>query len=276
MSHTTTTDTTDTHAGNPEWTPLHVARLQVCEFLALAASDPRSQRWERLSDENFVRSSEKAAAFLAQEPAAVPPMLAPGESAPATLDLAPLIAALRAPHETLVDEYDRVFGLVSSKECPAYETDYCPQTFSVFRSQQLADVAGYYAAFGLEPSRDMPERADHVALEIEFLAWLLAKQCHALRPDNANATEQAAVCCDAQKSFMTAHMAWWLPAFAHALARKAGGGYFSALADALTAWVPIERAVLGIEPPTELAAPNPADETEMGCGSCGGARSASP
>ncbi len=276
MKDATTHDAVKASAITSEWTPLHAARLAVCRLLALVASDPRSARWQRLGQEEFIETARAAAAFLGQEPAAMPQQLAPGERTPADLDLASLAEALDAPHDDLVEEYDRVFGLVASKECPVYETDYCPQTFSVYRSQQMADVAGYYSAFGLQPSRDMPERPDHVAMEIEFLAWLLAKEHHALRPDNDDATEQASVCRDAQKSFVQAHLAWWLPAFAHALQRKTGGaegvvavGYLSELARILAAWVPIERAVLGVEPPIELAAPNPADENEVGCGSCG-------
>lgn len=258
------------------WTPVHAARLQVCSFLSLAASDPLCARWDRFRQDAFFRAAVAAAGFLANEPSVVPPELAPGEEPPGALDLSALVAALRAPHADLVGEYERVFGLVSSKECPAYETDYCPQTFSVYRSQQLADVAGYYSAFGLQPSRDMPERADHVALEIEFLVWLLAKERSALRPDNQDAAEQAEICRDAQKSFVEAHLAWWIPAFAHALKKKtdhtdtATSGYLGELAKALAAWIPIERAALGIEPPTELMAPNATEQDEMDCGACGG------
>jgi len=268
--------TPDTTAEDQTWTPLHQARLTVAGFLALAISDPRSERWARLDDEEVRRGAVEAAALLAQHPGAVPTDMAPGERPPGELDLTSLVDGLSAPHDELVAEFDRVFGLVSSKECPPYETEYCPQTFSVFRSQEMADVAGYYAAFGLQPSRDVPERPDHVALEIEFVAWLLVKECHAQRPDNPHAAEQVEVSRDAQKSFVETHLAWWLPAFAAALQRKVGepeaeseDSYLGALADALAAWVPIERAVLGVDPPTELAAPSPSEEDSADCDACG-------
>jgi TorA maturation chaperone TorD len=269
MEHMTTTDSTD-------WTTVHTARLDLCHFLALVASDPRSERWERLEQDDVLSAAASAATFLAQEPTATPPALAPGESAPATLDLRPIVDALRSPRADLIAEFDSVFGLTASKECPTYETDYCAQTFSVYRSQQLADIAGYYSAFGLQPSRDAPERADHVSLEIEFLAWLLAKERHALRPDNPDAAEQVEVCRRAQKGFVETHLAWWLPAFAHALKKKtdrsadAASGYLGALAGVLAAWIPIERAVLGVEQPTELMAPNPTEQDELSCENCGG------
>jgi len=276
MAPAATPDTTGPSAVDDAWTPLHQARLTVAGFLALAISDPRSKRWARLSDEESRRGAVEAAELLARHAETVPPELAPGERPPGELDLAPLVDGLRAPHDALIAEFDRVFGLVSSKECPPYETEYCPQTFSVFRSQEMADVAGYYAAFGLQPSRDVPERPDHIALEIEFLAWLLVKECHAQRPDNPDAAEQVEVSRDAQKSFVQAHLAWWVPAFAEALRLKVGdpeveseGSYLGALAGALAAWVPIERAVLGVDPPTELAAPTPAEEDSADCATCG-------
>ena len=78
-------------------------------------------------------------------------------------------------------------------------------------------------------------------------------------------------------------LAWWLPAFAHALQRKVDSleaegepgrrGYIRELAKVLMAWIPMERAVLGIESPTELAAPNPTEQDEMDCAGCGAEQS---
>jgi len=145
------------------------------------------------------------------------------------------------------------------------------QTFSVHRAHLMADVAGFYRAFGLEPSRELPERHDHVALELEFMAWLIAKTWHA--PPG----ERREVCQDAQARFVEGHLAWWVPAFAGALRRKAngpppGGGppsLLAAVADVLCAFVPAERAVLGVDPPTRLAAPQPTEQTDASCEGCG-------
>jgi len=267
------------------WTPLDEARLCLYRVLSLAASDPASRRSARLRAESFLDQAAAAAAFLAEEPSARPPAPAPGELPPATLGRLPLADFLRRPAAGLTAEHERVFGLVASKECPPCETDWCPQTFPIFRSQQLADVAGFYRAFGLEPSRDRPERHDHVALELEFMAWLLAKQRHALQAGGPEADERAAVCRDAQRRFVQDHLAWWLPAFALALRRKADGlrdardlhepprSALGALGAALAAFVAAERAVLGVDPPVELAGPRPAEDAdEGGCGGCVAAR----
>ena len=212
-----------------------------------------------------------AAALLAADPLCRPAALAPGEAPPEELDLAPVVEALRGGHD-LNDEYERVFGLMLAKKCPPYETEYCPQTFSVYRSQAMADIAGFYRAFGVGPSDDLPERPDHLSLELEFVAFLIAKdRC-------AADAERREVCRGAQRRFVREHLCWWAPAFARALQsqcdRVLGGPgsrseFYPALARALAALVAAERAILGVEAPTDLVAPAPvAPPEEMSCHDC--------
>ncbi len=253
-----------------------VAREQVLRLLALAASDPASERFALVRDKEFLDQACSAARYLAELPEATPDELAPGETSPGDLDLTPLAAALGAPCGQLEDEHVSVFGLVVSKECPPYEIQYCPQTFSVYRSQRMADIAGYYSAFGLSTGRDAPERADHIACELEFLAWLVAKERHALSQTGDEWSERADICRDAQRSFLTEHLAWWVPAFAHALGERSRSldpqpALHAALSAALAAFVPVERALLGIDPPDVLAQPKlDEDESEVGCEGCSG------
>ena len=173
-----------------------------------------------------------------------------------------------------MEDHTRVFGLVVSTECPPYEVQYCPQTFSVYRSQRMADIAGFYRAFGVTTGRDAPERVDHLACELEFLAWLVAKERHARGQNGEVWAERAATCRDAQRDFLTEHVAWWVPTFAQALGERARSldpspALQAALAPALAALVPAERAVLDVEPPSELARPGPdQDEGENGCAGC--------
>ena len=184
---------------------------------------------------------------------------------------------MQASREDLERDHVRVFGLVVSKECPPYEVQYCPQTFSVYRSQQLADIAGFYRAFGVEVGRDAPERVDHLACELEFQAWLVAKQRHALSRSGEEWIERAALCREAQATFVEEHLAWWIPAFARALARRSESldpvpRMHLALARALASFVPLERAALGVAPPRILARPRAdRDESADACSDCSGA-----
>ncbi len=254
------------------------ARMAVYHFLSLAAVSPQSKSWPDLLDSSCQELVVAAAEVIREDPEACPDELAPGEASVDALNLMPLISFLEAPRKSLIEEYDRVFGLLISQECPPYETEYCPQTFSVHRSHELADIAGYYRAFGLEPSSQQPERPDHIVLELEFMAWLIGRTLYASQHGDA---DNVRLCWDAQVSFVRDHFAWWTPAFALALRRKADGpadegclasppkSYLGSLGAFLAAFVPAERGALGIAPPTKLAEPTVAEaEGEAGCEGC--------
>jgi len=68
---------------------------------------------------------------------------------------------------------------VESADLPAYESAYCGS--DIFRqAQQMADIAGVYRAHGLTVGGARRERPDHVAVELEFMAFLTAKEADAL------------------------------------------------------------------------------------------------
>jgi len=253
---------------------VRIARRQLYGFLALACSDPRSERWRKLQDPAVRERALAAASYVAGHVDLQPEALAPGELSPAEFDLSSLLDRLDEPGLDPVAAHDRTYGLLSSSECTPHETIYCPQTFSVYRSGRLADIAGFYEAFGVTASRDQPERVDHIALELEFMAWLLAKEEHALASKDAAAAEHAEICQEAERRFFEEHLAWWVPAYAGALWMRTEGTpgpvgaaappstFHGALAQALAAFVPAERARLGVGPPQELVEPLPTEDTE--------------
>jgi TorA maturation chaperone TorD len=244
-----------------------LARECLYRFLASVVSGPVSHGWDRaLTEPNLALATAAAVWLLSGDD--------PGsrESGSGDEGFDRLAEELRAPREALRTEYDRVFGLVVPRECPPYETEYYPTEETFGRSQQMADAAGFYRAFGIEPSRSAPERPDHIALELEFMAFLLTKK--RLASEGAEAVPEgdgrADLCDRTQRDFFRDHLAWWVPAFAAGLRRRARGGYLGALAGVLAAWVPAEcrrldiPAVLRparshlIEPPAE----------QSGCAAC--------
>jgi TorA maturation chaperone TorD len=258
------------------------ARCCLYQFFALALSDPLSERAGRLYQPGFLETVSAAAEFIRAEAKDESVTLAPGERPPSALDLQPVQEFAERSPEHFEADYQNTFGLLMSKECPPYGTEYCLQTFSVYRSQELADIAGYYKAFGVEPSRDQPERQDHIALQLEFMSWLIGKAIHAEQSDNDNAAENAELCRQAQKDFFEKHMAWWIPAFCAALELKvksvsdksedsASQSFYACVASSLSAYVGLERNSMGIESPTELVKPRPdTDDAEMECAACSG------
>lgn len=251
-----------------------LARECVYRFLALALGSPYESGWPLALGDADERLLLESAALLREEADFGPDFLSFGELPPADLDLEPLLTELRRPLEQLRAEYDRVFGLVVPKECPPYETEYLRTSQAFQRAQQLADVAGFYRAFGLEPSQSNPERPDHVVLELEFLAFLLSKKRLAPTAEGeaAEAPERVLVCENAEQAFVRDHLAWWLPAFATGLQRKAGDGPYLRVARVLAALVPIERHRLGLPAPFGPVQPDLIErpEEDQGCSGCAG------
>ncbi len=252
-----------------------LARQTCYQFFAKATSDPASGRWRLLHDPRYQRTAIAAADFLRAEAGqASVDAVAPGERPLADLRLDIAFRHLRAGEAE--EAHGRIFGFLLTKDCPPYETEYCPQTFSIYRSHKMADVAGFYSAFGLESGRDFPERPDHVSLELEFMAWLIGKMRLAVGKGGPEAEEHVGVCADGQEHFLTDHLSWWVPAFCTALRKKSEGSqpsttstFHGALSEALAAFVSFERGWLGIPAPKELVSPNHAeDEPEMTCAAC--------
>ena len=256
-----------THTNTPYSAAVRAARQEIYRHLSLCATDPRAERWTTLTDPDLQQAMRLGTTELEQVAGSPTGGLAPGELGPEYLDPTALLSFIsEATRDELTEAHDRIYGLVLSKECPPYESEYSTQTFSVSLSHRMADVAGFYRAFGVEPSDDRRERPDHVALELEFMAWLIAKETRALEAGGAEAEEHAEICLDAQRKFFTEHLAWWLPAFAMALRRKAGDtseppraakNFHVALGSLLAAFTAVERAVLDVEPPQDLAPRNP-------------------
>jgi hypothetical protein len=79
---------------------------------------------------------------------------------------------------------------------------------------------GFYNAFGVEPCRTNPERADHITLELEFMSWLILKETRACEIRGQDSAD-AQVCREAQQRFLTEHLLWWAPALGFAMRKKA-------------------------------------------------------
>jgi TorA maturation chaperone TorD len=138
----------------------------------------------------------------------------------------------------------------------------------------MADIAGFYRAFGLEPSHAWPARPDHVALELEFMAFVLLKKRLALVGEEGNPEkdEQASICEAAARSFFRDHLAWWLPSFATGLRRKEGHGFYAELGRVLAAFLPVERGRFDVPAPRlpVQVSLEPRPEEEAGCAACVG------
>ncbi|MBI3837188.1 MAG: molecular chaperone TorD family protein [Planctomycetia bacterium] len=243
------------------------ARQSLCRFAALTLVDPRCGTWDQLSDPLTARLVGEAADLVRNEPAAQADALGLGERPLA--DLGPDFVLARLPKiaASFNSVYEQTFGLLVSGNCPPYETEYINSKFTFQRSQGLADIAGFYRAFGLEPSTAHPERHDHLALELEFAAFLLGLERAAIEGDHRDRVERSTICRDAHGKFLTEHLVWWVPTFARLLSRQDPGGFYDAVSQFLAALIAAERALAGVPAPSGHVAPSTVERPEE-CNGC--------
>src|SRR3989304_1284832 len=97
--------------------------------------------------------------------------------------------------QALENEYNRLFAHLGSAKCPPDETEYGLE--NVFqKTDAMADIAGFYNAFGLEVSEVNAERVDFISTELEFMSYLALKEAYAVEADEG---EHIEVCRDAQR-----------------------------------------------------------------------------
>ena len=243
------------------------ARQGLYRFTAICLLDPRAGAWSDLYDQESHRLITAAAAIVREEPSAAPADLARGEFPLLCLNPVEVFSALPPRYDALNALYESTFGLLVSGGCPPYETEYINSKFESRRSQTLADVAGFYAAFGLELSRAVPERPDHLARELEFMANLIALERMAFEEGAVGADERLAVCRDAQRNFLSEHVCWWAPTFARLLTLQAPGTFYASVGKFLAALIAAERALLGVPSPTAPVQPTSIERPEecQGC-----------
>lgn len=149
------------------------------------------------------------------------------------LDLGPALAAVSSALDgtdrvDLEGEHTRLFS--RGVACSAHETEHARDAFA--KSHQLADVAGFYRAFGLEPSGARRTMPDFIATELEFMSILAVKEAYA---QVRGWSERVEICRDAGRKFLEEHLGRWAPAFCrgvaeHAEAGGAAGAFYAALA----------------------------------------------
>lgn len=259
-------------------TELLAARQIIASALASALADPRAPVAQRANGADLGVIAHAWAEIVCNSEALQADSLGLGERLPQNVTATALAHWLSLPVSRREIVHQRIFGLVMTKLCPAYETEYCAWNDTTHRSQELADIAGFYRAFGLGPSRSAPERFDHVSLEVEFVSMLLEKERWAT--ENAE-EEHLEVCRNARSAFLRDHASWWLPTFGRLLEKRANllsetGSTTAAelrlvagVAQTLCAWIAAERHFANVMPTRRIVSPNitPQDATDD-CGTC--------
>lgn len=171
-----------------EATPLQAAifRSAMYEALALALAYPtlavRGRLQEALDD--LLELSEGRAASYAT-------------------DLTEMRDALVATGvDDLAAEHNHLFE--HSTFCSPYETEYEPDPFA--KARQLADIAGFYTAFGMSVSSIRPTLQDFLGTELEFMSYLARKEAYATA---RNWKHRRQLTIEAERTFLHDHLGRW-------------------------------------------------------------------
>jgi len=231
--------------------PSPIGRLAQADLLLLAARlcGPPGRWWS--AEERPVPSDLEALAAqsgLARQPSGT------------ELLLGAVAAAASAEPTAATAEYHRLFD--ASQACSPNETAYVRRD----KGAILADIAGFYRAFGFAPARESGEKHDHVATELQFAALLLVLLA---RAEAAGAVDDARVAQEALASFAVDHPGQWLGAFAARLRAVSACEPYPALARLVAATWETVRAANRL-PPASGADDGPDEQpgTPYECGLC--------
>lgn len=191
-------------------------------------------------DDKRLSSVVATARGLWRERVALAPLAAFGHWSRLLRDLQDLGA--RAP-EKLQEHYVSLF-MVGATEVP------CPPYESVYRERAgrptgwlLVQVEAEYAAAGLALSSGAGELPDHVAVELEFMAFLCDREARAWDEGKPRQGMEAQ---RRQRAFLSAHLSLWLPAFARRLGKVDRDGIYPALGSGANTFVSYDRDLLDI------------------------------
>ncbi len=139
-------------------------------------------------------------------------------------------------------EHTRLFGV--GLAATPYESEYDPLA-SARKGHCLADLLGFYEAFGFRLADHQRDFPDHIAVELEFMSLLLLKVAHA-RAESLE--EERAIAEDASLKFLSDHLAAWGPLFADRVETATKEEFYRFSARLLRAFLLVECHTLGVGP----------------------------
>lgn len=181
-----------------------LARSHVYRVLARAFRAPVGKADEPLADLAARARAEGAGHLPPEVDTALAELAAASTGLTPARRLADLVAA---------------FGHVVQPDCPLYEAA-GEAGDPVRMPQRLADLIGFYRAWGLEVAPGAHERADHLALELEFMHYLAYREAYA---GVHHGPERVAAVREAQRAFLAEHLARWASAVGRAVGVRAAG-----------------------------------------------------
>lgn len=183
------------------------------------------------------------------------------EAEPRDAAFAGVLAAWRdADEDAVVAGYVRLFH--GTVQCPPNETAWSRTKGLTGGAAELADIQGFYHAFGFEAT-GAGELPDHIGTELEFHAALLIKLGYARMQDWV---VEAEITASALRSFLTAHVGRWVSAFAARLRELDAPSPYRETGDAIEAAIAAECDAFDVRVAAAALVPYSAEPDAIACG----------
>jgi TorA maturation chaperone TorD len=139
---------------------------------------------------------------------------------------------------SLKREYLRLFIGPGHLPAPPYESVHGQDVPELERGlvmgRSTVDARRRYAEAGLQLSPDFTDLPDHIAVELEFMYFLCAKEAEAWQVLDGEAALQRRA---AEHAFLSEHLGKWVPTFCQAVTQAAQEEFYRGLACLTQVWV---------------------------------------
>lgn len=135
--------------------------------------------------------------------------------------------------EELSVEYARLFLGPFETKVPPYGSIYLNEERRVMGDSTM-EIIRFYEEMGLSRDKDCMDLPDHIAVELEFMSYLIYKEAEALdKSDFATALDMM----KKQKSFLDQFLGRWIAEFCDKIKASTDNGFYLALADCASLFV---------------------------------------
>ncbi|TKJ33800.1 MAG: hypothetical protein CEE38_19435 [Planctomycetes bacterium B3_Pla] len=134
--------------------------------------------------------------------------------------------------QKLLIEYTRLFIGPFKSLVPPYSSLYFGS--DTLMSDETVWVVDFYRKAGLKFDQETKEVPDHIAIETEFMYWLIHNEINAL---DAGDRDKSFSLWENQREFFDKHYKKWAPEFCERVATETNDEYFRVLAECLKRFI---------------------------------------
>ena len=142
-------------------------------------------------------------------------------------------AFLEADEEGLTVEYARLFVGPFELKAPPYGSVYLDGERKVMGNSTI-EVIKLYEETGLAMDKEFKELPDHIAVELEFMYYLIYKELEALEKSEK---EKALAFGEIRNHFFNRFLSPWIPPFCEKIKETTDNPFYLALADCLSTFI---------------------------------------